>query len=110
MSSVWRGELDAVALCERTFGFAIKHHSLQAARIVAHLLTALLFDSQHIFLRVHSLDAGVFSRVDPMCFASLRVTHDISPCVLLSPLPVRAGDLLAGHKNSQPALPLVQSP
>ena len=51
-----------------------------------------------LLFRVDSLDSREFSRFDAVRFAALRIANNISGMVLLGPLTVCAGNLVARHE------------
>src|SRR5207249_6185762 len=69
--------------------------SLQAARIVADLLTTFAPDREQVFFCIDAFHARIFSGFDALRLAAFRVAYDVGRFILLGPLTVCAGDLLA---------------
>jgi len=69
---VRRGELHAVAFGETTHRFTVERHALQAARIVADLLTAFAPDREQVFSCLDTFHACVFAGFDAMRLAAFE--------------------------------------
>ena len=97
---VRRRELHAVAHRERAVRLAIERHALQPARVVGDALAALARDREAIVRRVHLVDPRIRARLEGQGLAARGVAHDVARLVLLGPLAVRAGDLLARDEHA----------
>src|SRR5439155_25388062 len=62
---------------------------------------------QQILLRVDTFDSCVFSCFDALSLAAFCVSRDVARFILLGPLTVCTGDLLACYEHSHVSLPVV---
>src|SRR5271165_2924892 len=80
-----RCELDAVAFGKLALCFAVDGDSLQAARVIGHLLASVTLDREQVLFSVRVCDGGIFSGIYSHDFAASRIAQNVAWVVLFGP-------------------------
>ena len=96
-------ELYAVAFGKLALCFAVDGDSLQAARVIGHLLAGLTLDREQVLFGVGVCDGGIFSGIDSHDFAASRIAQHVAGVVLFGPGAVSSGQLLPGLQHAERA-------
>ena len=102
---IFRGrcELDAVAFGKLALCCAVDGDSLQAARVIGHLLAGLTLDREQVLSGICVCDGGIFSGIDSHDFAASRIAQHVAWVVLFGPGAVSSGQLLPGLQHAERA-------
>src|SRR5271157_707353 len=96
-------ELYAVAFGKLALRCAVDGDSLQASRVIGHLLAGLTLDREQVLLGVRVCDGGILSGIDSHDFAASRIAQHVAGVVLFGPGAVSSCQLLPGLQHAERA-------